>query len=389
MRRSGLIKIATGRGVLAATIAALAVSSVGVAVAAIPGDGQINGCLSRVGGVLRVIDLDKGEKCHATLERPIAWNQTGPAGAPGAPGPAGPAGAKGEQGPAGANGEQGPAGPQGEPGAPGPKGETGPQGPQGPAGTVDTSDFYDKTNSDERFLGKSDKATDADKLDGIDSTELLGGNGQAVANAVGLPVSDDAASVPMTSVLTVGTSGNQLALDAGCSSVHGTDLIRFTNRTPATMNLFAESGDDNPSYHALAPGEAAELPTLKAGDSFHIQAQANGFGVVTIEAATVHRASDCHVQAQALLTTATTTPAPTPPPPAEEQEEFDVILEAAGPNKIQVIKVVREVVSGLGLKEAKDLVDGAPKPLLEKVNKETAENAKARLEAEGATVTIK
>ena len=73
----------------------------------------------------------------------------------------------------------------------------------------------------------------------------------------------------------------------------------------------------------------------------------------------------------------------------EEQSEFDVILEGAGDKKIGVIKVVREIVSGLGLKEAKDLVDGAPKPLLEKVTKEAADDAKAKLEAAGATVTVK
>ena len=268
--------------------------------AAISGDGQIDGCASKVGGVLRVIDLEKGEKCHATLERPIAWNQTGPAGAPGAPGPAGPAGAKGEQGPAGANGEKGAAGPQGEPGAPGPKGETGPQGPQGPAGTVDTANFYDKTNSD-----------------------------------------------------------------------------------------FSESGEDNPSYHTLAPGGDVVFETLKAGDSFHIQAQAPGRGVVTIEIATVRRANDCHVQAQTVLTTPTSSPTLTPPPPAEEQDEFDVILEAADANQIQVIKVIRELTS-LGLREAKDLVDSAPRNVLDgKVNKEQAEKAKAALEAVGASVTIR
>jgi large subunit ribosomal protein L7/L12 len=73
---------------------------------------------------------------------------------------------------------------------------------------------------------------------------------------------------------------------------------------------------------------------------------------------------------------------------AEEQDEFDVILEAAGDKKIQVIKVVRELTS-LGLKEAKDLVDGAPKPVLEKVSKEDAEKAKAKLEESGAQVTMK
>ena len=73
---------------------------------------------------------------------------------------------------------------------------------------------------------------------------------------------------------------------------------------------------------------------------------------------------------------------------AEEQDEFDVILEAAGDKKIQVIKEVRSLTS-LGLKEAKDLVDGAPKTVLEKVNKESADKARAALEGAGATVTVK
>jgi large subunit ribosomal protein L7/L12 len=70
------------------------------------------------------------------------------------------------------------------------------------------------------------------------------------------------------------------------------------------------------------------------------------------------------------------------------QDEFDVILEAAGDKKIQVIKEVRALTS-LGLKEAKDLVDGTPKPVLEKVNKEAADKAKAALEGAGATVSVK
>jgi len=72
----------------------------------------------------------------------------------------------------------------------------------------------------------------------------------------------------------------------------------------------------------------------------------------------------------------------------EEKTEFDVVLDAAGDKKIQVIKEVRALTS-LGLKEAKDLVEEAPKVVLEKVNKETAEKAQAQLEAAGATVTIK
>jgi large subunit ribosomal protein L7/L12 len=73
---------------------------------------------------------------------------------------------------------------------------------------------------------------------------------------------------------------------------------------------------------------------------------------------------------------------------AAEQDEFDVILEAAGDKKIQVIKEVRSLTS-LGLKEAKDLVDNAPKPVLEKVAKDAAEKAKAALEGAGASVTVK
>ena len=72
----------------------------------------------------------------------------------------------------------------------------------------------------------------------------------------------------------------------------------------------------------------------------------------------------------------------------EEKDEFDVILTDGGAQKVQVIKVVKDI-SGLGLKEAKDLVDGAPKPVLEKVNKDDAEKAKAKLAESGASVEIK
>ena len=75
-------------------------------------------------------------------------------------------------------------------------------------------------------------------------------------------------------------------------------------------------------------------------------------------------------------------------PAEEEKDEFDVILTNAGAQKIQVIKVVRELTN-LGLKEAKDLVDGAPKPVLEKASKEDAEKAKAKLTEAGATVELK
>ena len=76
-------------------------------------------------------------------------------------------------------------------------------------------------------------------------------------------------------------------------------------------------------------------------------------------------------------------------PAAEAKTEFDVILSAAGDKKINVIKVVREVVAGLGLKEAKDLVEGAPKPVKTGITKEEAESIKTKLEEQGAKVEIK
>jgi large subunit ribosomal protein L7/L12 len=94
------------------------------------------------------------------------------------------------------------------------------------------------------------------------------------------------------------------------------------------------------------------------------------------------------VTAAAPVAVAAGAPAAAAAPAEEEKDEFDVILDADGGKKIQVIKVVREL-TGLGLKEAKDLVEAAPKAVLEKANKETAEKAKAKLEGEGAKVTLK
>jgi large subunit ribosomal protein L7/L12 len=94
------------------------------------------------------------------------------------------------------------------------------------------------------------------------------------------------------------------------------------------------------------------------------------------------------VTAAAPVAVAAAGPAAAAAEPEEEKDEFDVVLEADGGKKIQVIKVVREL-TGLGLKEAKDLVEAAPKAVLEKANKEAADKAKAKLEAEGAKVTLK
>ncbi|MGH9072198.1 MAG: 50S ribosomal protein L7/L12, partial [Acidimicrobiales bacterium] len=94
------------------------------------------------------------------------------------------------------------------------------------------------------------------------------------------------------------------------------------------------------------------------------------------------------VSAAAPVAAAAAAPGAAPAEEVEEQDEFDVVLLSAGDKKIQVIKEVRSLTS-LGLKEAKDLVDGAPKPVLEKVSKEDAEKAKASLEAAGAGVELK
>ena len=94
------------------------------------------------------------------------------------------------------------------------------------------------------------------------------------------------------------------------------------------------------------------------------------------------------VSAAAPVAVAAAAPAAAAAPVEEEQTEFDVILNAPGGNKIPVIKVVREI-TGLGLKEAKDLVDGAPKPVKEKISKADAEAIKAKLADAGADVTIK
>jgi len=94
------------------------------------------------------------------------------------------------------------------------------------------------------------------------------------------------------------------------------------------------------------------------------------------------------VSAAAPVAVAAAAPAGGEAAAAEEKDSFDVVLTGAGDKKIQVIKVVRELTS-LGLKEAKDLVDGAPKPVVEGVNKEKAEEAKAKLEEAGAAVELK
>jgi len=114
-------------------------------------------------------------------------------------------------------------------------------------------------------------------------------------------------------------------------------------------------------------------------------------GMTVLELAELVKAFEKEFGVTAAAPVAVAAAAPAAAPAAaevEEKTEFDVILKDAGANKIQVIKVVREI-TGLGLKEAKDLVDGAPKPIKEKVNKDEAAQIKAKLAEAGATVEIK
>ena len=107
-----------------------------------------------------------------------------------------------------------------------------------------------------------------------------------------------------------------------------------------------------------------------------------------MDAATLVKELEEELGVSAAAPVAVAGPAAGPAPAAEEKTEFNVILTEAGEKKIQVIKVVREL-TGLGLKEAKDLVDGAPKPVKEAVPKAEAENIKKKLEEQGAKVDIK
>jgi len=111
-------------------------------------------------------------------------------------------------------------------------------------------------------------------------------------------------------------------------------------------------------------------------------------GMTVIELSDLIKAIEEKFDVKAAAPVAAVAAAPVAAAPAEEKTEFDVILKTVGDKKIQVIKVVREV-TGLGLKEAKDLVEGAPKAVKEAISKEDAEALKKKLEENGATVEIK
>ena len=266
-------RIAMGRTLLVATIAALAAGGTSVAVGAIPGvGGEISGCATKLGGVLRVVDAESGEKCNATLESAVAWNQTGPAGAPGAKGEPGVAGARGDRGPAGEPGRQGEPGRAGEPGPRGDRGLIGPPGPKGEPGTVDTSTVYDKTASDARYMRA---------------------NGEVISKAITFAPGDP------DRVLVIGPNYEELEVEFTCSAA-ATDELRVKSNARSAVDVFIESGGENPDYHQLKTKGQIRVPARKAGDSYRIQAS-TPFGILTLDVATVHRANDCFVQAQGIL----------------------------------------------------------------------------------------
>jgi hypothetical protein len=293
--------MAAGRTLLATTLTALAAGGAGVAVAAIPGsDGTINACYD-TGRDVRVIDREAGQTC-SSRSTPLSWNQQGVKGDTGPQGPKGDTGDPGAQGPQGPQGPTGQKGDKGDPGEPGPRGPEGPQGPQGPkgdTGTVDTSNFYDKATSDSRFLRATAKAADAERLDGLDSTQFIQGSGQAIGAAIAVPVN----TFQSHRLVEFGTlaSNDYFGVYFRCTST-STDAIFIQNFGTSAVNLFFESGGANPDYHQIAGNRGSvEFPASKTGDSFHLQIH-GPFGLATLEIATVHRANDCHAQAQGVLT---------------------------------------------------------------------------------------
>ena len=160
------------------------------------------------------------------------------------------------------------------------------------AGTAANAEQLDGLDST-AFLRSDAKAADSDTLDGIDSTQFIQGNGQTVAGGRAF------APLAFDNVFRI---EGLFAMAYFCPSILANNgQFFFTNLSGSAANVFVESGDANPTFSVVANQSSLSLGTAASGDSFHIQAQGT-FGVATIEAASVHRATDCHAQAQAVLT---------------------------------------------------------------------------------------
>jgi Collagen triple helix repeat (20 copies) len=175
--------------------------------------------------------------------------------------------AAGAHGPAGPPGHAGQAGPQGQPGAPGPKGDTGPQGPQGEPGVVDTSQFFTKTESDARFLGIDAQATNADQLDGLDSTAFTRGGGHVVNTGGTVVEGDDIAQT----IADVGPF--RLGLHCRAWDTDGrpldADAVAITDTSLNEMLVYTDNGSGTPTRATFSSGKV-DLAT--ATDRVVIQA---------------------------------------------------------------------------------------------------------------------
>src|SRR6266511_624634 len=191
-----------------------------------------------------------------------------------------------------------------------------------------------------------------------------------------------------TYTITKNTLAKRAAADAGISGLDdlftGPTALAFVSGDPVEVAKgLREFAKTNPLL--VIKGGVFEGRTMSA-DEVRKLADLESREVILAKLAGAMKASLSKAAAPAAMMMAA--PAAAPAEEVEEPTEFDVILESDGGKKIQVIKVVREL-TGLGLKEAKDLVEAAPKPVLEKANKESAEKARTKLEPEGAKFTTK
>lgn len=186
----------------------------------------------------------------------------GAKGEPGATGPQGPAGAKGDTGAKGATGATGPQGEIGPEGAEGPQGiqgvegPEGPEGPKGDTGTVDTSNFYDKAASDGRFLGLGAKASDANQLDGIDSSGFIQGSGRTLFNRAAFTITSG------STVLTVPGWGAFNAYGNASANSHS---HAFYNSSGEALSVFRDTGAADPTWSIVQNGDGVSTPTVTTG----------------------------------------------------------------------------------------------------------------------------
>jgi hypothetical protein len=234
-----------GTGALAAT------SLVGPA-------GKITGCVNKKTGTVRVVK--PRAKCKRR-ERALAWNQQGS---------------------------------QGQPGS---------QGPQGETGTVDTSNFYDKAASDARFLGVGAKAADAEKLDGLDSSQLVQGTGSVWRHSqVRSPGDNDFQYIGAPSPFP-GALG-ELVLGYTCPNpLTNNGNLRIRNTSAETLDVFTDNGSSNPLYFQLGPNAPFDQPAAPTGEQITFHTHSTSGRTWWIVVSSVHRASDCFWEFSAFLVT--------------------------------------------------------------------------------------